>query len=83
MTPSQEKKLDQTFDAVSELKELLAGSIEQKGLVHVVRENDKDIQVLKSYKRKDEKFKAKVAGGIFVSIPIFGAIIEYIKSKLQ
>jgi hypothetical protein len=51
---------------------------ESKGMVHEVDE-------LKKYKEKDEKFKAKVAGGFAVGIPVVGAawtfFIDWLKGK--
>lgn len=63
MTPDQEKKLDK-------IHELLAGSLEKKGLVHRMGEMEEDVAELKSYKLQDEKLKNKVAGGVAISIPI-------------
>jgi len=36
---------------------------------------------VEQYVKDDEKFKAKVAGGLFISIPVIGGIWEYIKHK--
>lgn len=63
MTPDQEEKLDK-------IHELLAGSLEKKGLVHKVEGMEDELRDLKKYKNNDEKFKAKVAGGIAVGTPI-------------
>lgn len=63
MTPEQEKKL-------YEIHELLAGSLDKKGLAHKVNEMDVVVMELKTYKEEDEKFKHKVAGGLVVGTPI-------------
>lgn len=39
------------------------------------------VKNVEKYVEDDKKFKAKVAGGLFISIPIVGAIWEYIKHK--
>jgi hypothetical protein len=57
MTPDQETKLDK-------IHELLAGSLEKKGLVHRVEEMDIDVKNLKSYRNKDQKLKWSLAGGL-------------------
>lgn len=53
---------------------------------------DKDAEILGLAKRvkdaenyidEDKKFKAKVAGGLFISIPIFGAVWEWVKHKFN
>lgn len=43
-----------------------------KGLVERTKE-------LEDYKVKDEKLKYKIAGGLFVAVPILGAAWEFIK----
>lgn len=37
---------------------------------------------LEDYKDKDERLKWKITGGVFVSIPIIGAIWEFVKTLL-
>ncbi len=76
MTPAQEKKLDK-------IHELLAGSLEKKGLVHKVEEHELDIYTLTEYKKNDEKFKNKVAGGIAVGTPLFVGLWHWIISKIS
>lgn len=71
MTPSQEEKLDK-------IHELLAGSLEKKGLVHRMGEMEEDVAELKIYKVKDEKLKNKVAGGVAVGIPVLTGIWNWI-----
>ena len=50
----------------------------QRGMVH-------EIADLKKYQAKDEKLKAKVAGGFAVGIPVVGAawafFIDWLKGK--
>ena len=75
MTQDQEKKLDQ-------IHELLAGSLEKEGLVHKVGEMGFSIKELKEYKEKDERFKAKVAGGIAVGTPALIAAWHWIVDKV-
>ena len=75
MTPSQETKLD-------EIHELLAGTLEKKGLVHIMAEMDADVKGLKDYKTKDEKLKAKIAGGILVGTPILTLFWHWLQAKL-
>lgn len=75
MTPEQEKKLDK-------IHELLAGSLDKKGLVHKVGEIDYDVKNLKIYKSNDEKFKAKVAGGLAVGTPIAVGIWHWLWGKI-
>lgn len=71
MTPDQEKKLDK-------IHELLAGSLEKKGLVHRMGEMEEDVAELKTYKLQDEKLKNKVAGGVAISIPILTGVWNWI-----
>ena len=66
MTPQQEEKLDKIHD-------LLAGTLENKGLIHRVYEMDTDVKTLKDYKEKDEKLKNKVAGGVALGVPVLTA----------
>lgn len=75
MTPEQEIKLDK-------IHELLAGSLEKKGLVHKVEEHELDIYDLRDYKQKDEKFKNKVAGGIAVGTPILVMAWNWIQKHI-
>lgn len=35
---------------------------------------------LEDYKKSDEKMKYKVAGGLFVSVPVLGAVWKYIET---
>lgn len=76
MTPEQEIKLDK-------IHELLAGSLEKKGLVHKVEEHELDIYDLREYKEKDQKFKNKVAGGIAAGTPLLVGLWHWIISKIQ
>jgi len=76
MTPDQEKKLDK-------IHELLAGSLESKGLVHKVNEMEKDVKGLKTYKEKDEKLKNKIAGGVVIGTPLLTAFWHYILGKIS
>lgn len=41
----------------------------------------KRVKDLEAYKDKDKKLKSKIAGGLFVSVPIVSAIIEWFKHK--
>jgi hypothetical protein len=41
----------------------------------------KRVKALESYRDSDKKLKAKIAGGLFISVPIVGAFIEWIKHK--
>ena len=38
---------------------------------------------LENYKKQDQRLKHKIAGGLFISVPILTAFWEYIKHKLQ
>lgn len=75
MTPDQERKLDK-------IHELLAGSLEKKGLVHKVGEMDRTVKELKDYKDSDEKFKNKVAGGLAIGTPLAVGFWQYIWGKI-
>lgn len=75
MSPAQEQKLD-------EIHQLLAGSLEKKGLVHKVDEMELHVKDLKDYKDKDEKLKNKVAGGVAVGVPVISGIWTLIWNKL-
>lgn len=75
MTPAQEEKLDK-------IHELLAGSLERKGLVHKVGELEADMIELKDYKEKDERFKSKVVGGLAVGTPVAAGIWQLIWNKI-
>ena len=63
MNADQEKKLDS-------IHELLAGTLEKKGLVHKVDEMEATVFQLKKYKERDERFKNTVAGGVAVGTPL-------------
>lgn len=56
-----------------------------KGLVHQQQEHSKKISELSDYKEKDEKYKAKVTGGLAIGIPVIGGVwalfVEWIKNK--
>lgn len=76
MTQEQEDKVDMIY-------ELLAGSLEKKGLVHKVEEHDLDIYDLREYKEKDQKFKNKMAGGIAAGTPLLVGLWHWIIGKIN
>jgi hypothetical protein len=56
-----------------------------KGIVHQQQEHSAKILSLENYKKKDENFKAKIAGGIAVGTPaavvVWHYIVDWFKNK--
>ena len=82
MEPLHEIKRDMLELKTSQLRieRALLGddTFQQRGFVH-------DIADLKRYQEKDEKLKAKIAGGVTLGIPVLGAawalFIDWVKGK--
>jgi len=66
MTPTQEKKLNEVHDAI-----IGNPAFGQKGIVPRLNE-------LEDYQQKDKLYKAKVAGGLFIGVPLLDAFLHWI-----
>jgi len=70
MDANQEKMLREVHEAV-----IGNPNTDTTGLIKRVKE-------LEKYKESDKKLKNKVAGGLFVSVPIVGVVIEWFKHNV-
>lgn len=66
---SHETKQAEIYDA------LVGSKLNPNGII-------KRVEIAEDYISKDKTFKNKVAGGLFLAIPIFGIVVEWFKKHI-